>query len=54
MGKSKKNRAKDKRSSGAYYDDYDSKTRKNKRSKNRNTHQSDFDYPRQFTDWDSL
>lgn len=51
MGKSKKNRTKDKRSS-AYYDDTVSKKSKNGNKKG-NSHQSG-GYERQFTDWDSL
>jgi hypothetical protein len=53
MGKSKRNRNKDKRSSGAYYDDYESNRSKNKRTKNRHVINPD-NSKREFNDWDSL
>lgn len=53
MGKSKRNRNKDKRSSDAYYDDYESNRPKNKRSKNQ--YSNNRDKPKsEFNDWDSL
>lgn len=51
MGKSKKNRNKDKRSYDAYYDDYQSNRRKNKKGKSSSNHDKD---KREFDDWDSL
>lgn len=51
MGKSKKNRTKDKRSS-AYYDDAVSKKSKTRNKKGKN-HQSG-GYDREFIDWDAL
>jgi hypothetical protein len=53
MGKSKKNRNKDRRSFGAYYDDHESDRQRKNRKKNRHTH--NHDYPkREFDDWETL
>lgn len=50
MGKSKKNRNKDKRSAGAYYDDYEANRRKNKRGKTNNHSKTQ----REFNEWETL
>lgn len=53
MGKSKKNRNKDKRSY-AYYDDHSNKKSKNGHRKASHTPKGNQSYDREFTDWDSL
>lgn len=53
MGKSKKNRNKDKRSAGAYYDDYEyNDRRKGKRGKANSSNRDRGE--KQFVDWENL
>lgn len=52
MGKSKKNRNKDKRSAGAYYDDYEYDRRKGKRGKSNSSNRDRGE--KQFVDWETL
>jgi hypothetical protein len=52
MGKSKKNRNKDKRDSSAYYEERYTPHKDVKKAKNRNIYKTKGD--KVFTDWDSL